>query len=122
MDGKQAQHVSSALIPVLLFSCLFFLANTNCFFSIDAQSGPFCAAEQASAPVTHAVSDLHIVIPLNDLLTSVLPSTPLFFSLLILVIQDISGRLFHRRMKGQLTRYGPYQRQFLPYLMATHGM
>lgn len=122
MDGKQTRHISSILILVLLFSCLFFLANTNCFLSIDTQSGPFCAAEQASAPVTHSVNDLHIVITTNDLFASVLPSIPLFFSLLILVLQDISGRLFHRRMKGQLTRYGPYQRQFLPYLMATHGM
>ncbi|MBM5789623.1 hypothetical protein FJZ23_00805 [Candidatus Parcubacteria bacterium] len=123
MTVEAARHISLTLIAGLTLSCLFFLGSASCrAFLAEAHTGHFCSAEQANAPapVTDAGAS-HMTAPhsKNPLLRAVVTPAVLT-TLLVIVWRDDRTKRFARRMEETLVRHGPYQRMFLPYLMATH--
>lgn len=85
--------------------------------------GDFCSAEQMQSPSPVSSGDTHRMVPIKDTLVFVSVIPAYFASLLLaILLTDTRMELFAKRMRAILTRYGPYQKIFLPYLMATHGM
>lgn len=113
------------IIAGMLCTSFLFLQQTHCFNSNQLVEirGQFCAAEQANPPFSTSLDHADIAIFSKN---SIHQNTVLFFfvfSLIsLLLFTDPDTKNFAKRMSVQLIRHGPYQRKFLPYLAATHGL
>ncbi len=109
----------------LLLSCLFSLGASSCHAWTDDHSAhsPFCSAEQMRSPVPDAPTDTKYVVLSKNTVPFHLPIAIVVASLIsIIYLAQTPSRLFAKQVQIHLTRYGPYQKMFLPYLTATHGM
>lgn len=87
-------------------------------------TGPFCSVQHLNAPAQFFNAKTDSIIQEKQSFPLFPFQTTLYlFSLILLVANlGVNGKQFNRLMEGLVIRYGPHQKQFLPYLLATHGI
>ena len=121
MNGRVQSYISWVLTVGMVLSCLFFLRNATCQAVVFETHGSFCAAEQVSVPTPVSPDETHLFVSAKEVTIPITAALgPLLFTLFTLALVDLITKFFVRRMEETLVRHGPYRRQFLPCLMATH--